>query len=87
LFEVGISLFIFFVLWRLRFREKGAGWLFSLWLVLAGLERLFVEFFRAKDDRFFGSLSLAQVISIGLIGLGAWLMNRLGSDVTETPGK
>jgi len=87
LFEVGISLLIFFVLWRLRFRDKKAGWLFSLWLVLAGLERLFVEFFRAKDDRFFGSLSLAQVISIGLIGLGAWLMNRLGSDAAENPGK
>jgi prolipoprotein diacylglyceryltransferase len=46
-----------------------------------------VEFFRAKDDRFFGALSLAQVISIGLIGLGAWLMSRLGSDATETSRK
>ena len=87
LFEIGISLLIFFVLWRLRFRDRRAGWLFSLWLVLAGSERLLVEFFRAKDDRFFGTLSLAQVISIGLIGLGAWLMSRLGSDATETSRK
>jgi hypothetical protein len=26
-------------------------------------------------------LSLAQIISIGLIGLGAWLMHRLGPEV------
>lgn len=87
LFETGISLLIFFVLWRLRFRDRRAGWLFSLWMVLAGLERLFIEFFRAKDDRFFGALSLAQVISIGLIGLGAWFMSRLGSAARETPRK
>lgn len=87
LFETGISLLIFFVLWRLRFRDRRPGWLFSLWLVLAGAERLFVEFFRAKDDRFFGALSLAQVLSIGLIGLGAWLMNRLGTGARETASK
>ncbi len=87
LFEVGISLLIFFVLWRLRFRDRKAGWLFSLWLVLAGAERLFVEFFRAKDDRFFGALSLAQIISIGSIGLGAWLMHRLGPQSKETSRK
>jgi len=79
LFEVGISLLIFLLLWRLRFRDRRAGWLFSLWLALAGCERLVVEFFRAKDDRFFGMLSLAQVISMGLIGLGVWLMYRLRS--------
>jgi phosphatidylglycerol:prolipoprotein diacylglycerol transferase len=83
LFETGISLLIFFVLWRLRFQDRKAGWLFSLWLVLAGAERLFIEFFRAKDDRFFGPLSLAQILSIGLIALGGWLMVRLGSGARE----
>jgi phosphatidylglycerol:prolipoprotein diacylglycerol transferase len=83
LFETGISLLIFFVLWRLRFQDRKAGWLFSLWLVLAGAERLFIEFFRAKDDRFFGPLSLAQVLSIGLIALGGWLMVRLGNGARE----
>ena len=47
-------------------------------LALAGAERLIVEFFRAKDDRFFGILTLAQLISIGLIVFGAWLFVRLG---------
>ena len=84
LFETGISLLIFFILWRLRFQDRRAGWLFSLWLVLAGVERFVIEFFRAKDDRFFGALSLAQVISIGLMVVGLWLMRRLGGESKES---
>ena len=79
LYEIGLSLLIFALLWRLRREPWKAGRLFSLWLALAGLERLIVEFFRAKDDRFFGFLTLAQLISIGLIVLGSWLFIRLGS--------
>jgi len=75
LYEVGMSLLIFLVLWRLR-GDRPTGWLFSLWLALAGAERFIVEFFRAKDDRFFGALTLAQVISLCLIGLGIYLMRR-----------
>ncbi len=84
LFETGFSLLIFFILWRLRFQDRRAGWLFSLWLVLAGLERFVIEFFRAKDDRFFGALSLAQVISIGLMVVGLWLMRHLGGESKES---
>jgi len=76
LYEIGLSLMIFAVLWRLRGRGKPVGWLFSLWLVLAGLERFAVEFFRAKDDRFFGVLTVAQIISLALVGVGFWMMRR-----------
>jgi phosphatidylglycerol:prolipoprotein diacylglycerol transferase len=79
LYEIGMSLLIFAILWRLRRKPWQAGRLFSLWLALAGIERLIVEFFRAKDDRFFGFLTLAQLISIGLIVLGTWLFIRLGA--------
>jgi len=47
------------------------------WLALAGTERFLVEFFRAKADRFFGALTLAQVISITLILLGVLGILRL----------
>jgi phosphatidylglycerol:prolipoprotein diacylglycerol transferase len=70
LYEVGMSTLIFFILWRLRDHRHGAGWLGALWLVMAGLERFLVEFLRAKDDRFLGPLTLAQMISLGLVGLG-----------------
>lgn len=86
LYEVGLSLLIFAVLWRLR-GERPAGRIFALWLVLAGLERFAVEFFRAKDDRFFGVLTLAQLFSIGLVGLGVWLMNRGASKVPDAPAR
>ena len=70
LYEVGLSTLIFFVLWRIRRAPRGAGWLFMLWLALAGAERFLVEFLRAKDDRFFGLLTLAQVISLAIVAVG-----------------
>jgi phosphatidylglycerol:prolipoprotein diacylglycerol transferase len=77
LYEVAMSTLIFLVLWSLRKRPRRAGWLFGLWLVLAGLERLVVEVFRAKDDRFFGVFTLAQVISVGLVITGVVITLRL----------
>ena len=70
LYEVGISLLVFALLWNLRKTERARGWLFMLWLSLAGLSRFGVEFFRAKDDRFFGFLTLAQGISLLLVAVG-----------------
>ena len=77
LYEVGISTLIFLLLWRLRGHKHAWGWLFMVWLVAAGLERGFVEIFRAKDDRFFGILTLAQVLSLGLVVVGVVGMQRL----------
>ena len=77
LYEVGLSVLFFFVLWRLRNHRHRTGWLFMLWIVLAGAERFFVEIFRAKDDRFFGPLTVAQLISIGLITVGIAGLLRL----------
>lgn len=70
LYEVGMSTLIFFLLWRLRDHGHAKGWLFMLWLALAGLERFLVEFLRAKDDRFFGVLTLAQVFSLAIVAVG-----------------
>ena len=83
LYEVGLSTLIFFVLWRLRRHDHRKGWLFMLWLVLAGLERFAVEFLRAKDDRFIGLLTLAQVISLAAVGVGIVGMVRTWSPPGE----
>lgn len=77
LYEVGMSTLIFALLWALRGGGRPAGWIFMLWLALAGVERFIVEIFRAKDDRFFGVLTLAQMISIGLVVVGVAGMLRL----------
>jgi len=70
LYEVGLSFLIFLFLWWKRKHNHGKGWLFMVWLSLAGAERFLVEFFRAKDDRFFSFLTLAQVISLILVLVG-----------------
>lgn len=77
LYEVGMSTLIFFLLWGIRRAPRPAGWLFMLWLSLAGLERFLVEFLRAKDDRFFGLLTLAQILSLGIVVVGVVGMARL----------
>jgi phosphatidylglycerol---prolipoprotein diacylglyceryl transferase len=46
-------------------------------LALLALERFLVEFLRAKDDRFFGDVTLAQVISlVVLLVLGVMAIGR-----------
>ncbi|MDA0328623.1 MAG: prolipoprotein diacylglyceryl transferase [Gemmatimonadetes bacterium] len=79
LYEVGLSTLIFFVLWRMRDHSHAKGWLFMVWLSLAGLERFMVEFLRAKDDRFFGLLTLAQVISLAIVAVGLVGLMKLRS--------
>jgi phosphatidylglycerol---prolipoprotein diacylglyceryl transferase len=60
------------VLWNLRDRVR-PGILFALYLVLAGVERLLVEFIRRNDEAALG-LTLPQLISAGMIVAGAvWL--------------
>ena len=76
LYEIAMSTLIFLALWRIRDHRHNPGWLFMLWLALAGVERFVVEFFRAKDDRFFGALTLAQVISVAIVLVGMAGMMR-----------
>lgn len=78
LYEVALALVMFGILWRLRDHKHAEGWLFGLYCVLAGAERFIIEFFRAKDDRFFGPLTAAQVIAIGFMIAGAiWMRSRM----------
>ena len=77
LYEVAASTLIFLFLWRVRKHRHAAGWLFMLWLALAGVERFMVEFLRAKDDRFIGALTLAQVISLIIVVVGLMGVTRL----------
>ncbi len=80
LYEVGLSTLIFFFLWKIRGDARASGWIFMLWLALAGAERFAVEFLRAKDDRFFGVLTLAQVISLAIVAAGVIGMARVSRE-------
>ncbi|MYC88898.1 MAG: prolipoprotein diacylglyceryl transferase [Gemmatimonadales bacterium] len=83
LYETGLSLVIFFILWGLRRHPHVQGWLFGMWLAMAAVERFVIEIFRAKDDRFFGGVTLAQVISVLLFAGGIALVLRLRRRAAE----
>jgi phosphatidylglycerol---prolipoprotein diacylglyceryl transferase len=74
LYEVGLSLIMFAIIWKLRRHRHAEGWLFGVYAILAGIERFIVEFFRAKDDLLPIGITLAQTIAIGTIVLGAALL-------------
>jgi phosphatidylglycerol:prolipoprotein diacylglycerol transferase len=63
------------LLWQLRDRLTG-GRLFALYLVLAGVERLLVEFIRRNDDVALG-LTLPQLLSVAMIAGGIALAARV----------
>jgi len=77
LYEVTAMLFVFWLLWRIRNHRHGTGWLFGLYLLFGGIERFLVEFLRAKDDRFFGIFTVAQLTSLGLIVVGIAILVHL----------
>jgi phosphatidylglycerol:prolipoprotein diacylglycerol transferase len=74
LYEVTMAFLLFLVLWKLRNHKHAEGWLFGVYCVMAGLERFIVEFFRAKDDRFVGTLTVAQIIALVFIAGGLAIM-------------
>jgi phosphatidylglycerol:prolipoprotein diacylglycerol transferase len=86
LYEVGAMLIVFAVLWSLRKRGRPVGWLFGLYLVLAGIERFLVEIVRAKDDRFLGPFTLAQLTSVLIVGIGVFLFSLWRGRSDPMPG-
>ncbi|HUF28094.1 MAG TPA: prolipoprotein diacylglyceryl transferase family protein [Gemmatimonadaceae bacterium] len=77
LYHVAMALLIFGILWRLRDHRHAEGWLFGVYAALAGVERFLIEFVRAKDDRFFGTFTLAQLIALAFVAVGiTWMAMR-----------
>jgi phosphatidylglycerol:prolipoprotein diacylglycerol transferase len=86
LYEIAAMLIAFAVLWRLRKNGRPIGWLFGLYLVFAGVERFLVEIVRAKDDRFLGPFTLAQLTSVIIVALGAVLLAKWSKGTSPSPG-
>ncbi len=76
LYETAMGFIMFLIIWRFRKHKNAEGWLFGMYCLLAGIERFIVEFFRAKDDKFF-YLTVAQFISIGVAVTGLAIMIAL----------
>jgi phosphatidylglycerol:prolipoprotein diacylglycerol transferase len=86
LYETALGFLMFLVLWRLRDHKHAEGWLFGVYCVLAGAERFVIEFFRAKDDRFFGPLTAAQVIGLTIMAIGVVVMQLRARTGPGRPG-
>jgi phosphatidylglycerol:prolipoprotein diacylglycerol transferase len=76
LYESAAALVMFFILMRAGRAAHPKGRIFGLFLILMGIERFLVEIVRAKDDRFLGPFTIAQLISVILVAVGAGLMMR-----------
>jgi phosphatidylglycerol:prolipoprotein diacylglycerol transferase len=85
LYEVAAMLLVFAVLWSLRKRGP-IGWLFGLYLIFAGVERFLVEIVRAKDDRFLGPFTLAQLTSVIIVAVGILLISLWRKGSSPLPG-
>lgn len=68
---------MFAILMRLNRKPHRRGLAWGLFLIMLGIERFLVEIVRAKDDRFFGPFTVAQLISVLLIITGSILLLRL----------
>ena len=86
LYEAAIMLGVFALLWTWRRKPWGTGWLFGAYLVFAGIERFLIEILRAKDDRFLGPFTIAQLTSVLLVIVGAALIAKWKKTPELHPG-
>jgi phosphatidylglycerol:prolipoprotein diacylglycerol transferase len=86
LYETLAMVGVFMLLWRLRGHRHGTGWLFGVYLMLAGAERFLVEFVRAKEDRLFAGVTLAQLTALAIVLTGAVLVARFKNAGAAGPG-
>ncbi len=85
IYETVTMFIVFLYLWRARKKNKPDGWLFSIYLVLAGCERFLIEFIRNTTPSPILNLSIAQVMAIVIIIVGA--VKLYSTHYTAEPGK
>ncbi|MBJ7348267.1 MAG: prolipoprotein diacylglyceryl transferase [Thermoleophilaceae bacterium] len=85
-YETFSMLIVAWLLWRWRDRWP-TGVLFGVYLMFAGAERFLVEFLRRNDAVALG-LTTAQIVSLGMIAIGAamWFTLR-GSEPAAKPAR
>jgi phosphatidylglycerol---prolipoprotein diacylglyceryl transferase len=84
LYESASAFVMFAILMYAARRPHSKGRIFGLFLILMGIERFLVEIVRAKDDRFLGSFTVAQLISVVIFICGLLLiLNRREARVQD----
>ena len=70
IYEILLTLVIFIYVWKVRKKDASVGWLTAMVFMLTGAERFLVEFVRHTTPSFIPGISLAQLMSLGLIIAG-----------------
>lgn len=81
LYEVAMASAACALLWKLRIHGHRPGWLFSVYLVLSGVERLLIESIRVNTTyNLFGmAITQAQLIAVAFLvagAIGMWMLSR-----------
>ncbi|HSP13499.1 MAG TPA: prolipoprotein diacylglyceryl transferase family protein [Thermoanaerobaculia bacterium] len=76
IYESLSALVMFLILIRYNARPHPRGRALGILLILLGIERFLVEIVRAKDDRFLGPFTIAQLISAIAVVVGITLVAR-----------
>jgi phosphatidylglycerol:prolipoprotein diacylglycerol transferase len=79
LYEIVLMSVAFVFIWKIRKLEKPAGWLFSIYRIIAGIERFLIEFLRSTTPSPIPGLSVAQLMAVLLIAVGAYKLYSLHS--------
>jgi len=87
IYDVLIMALVFILFWRLRLKPTASGWLFSLYLIITGSERFLIEFIRSTTPSPIPNLSVAQIIAILIILVGAIKLIKIHSSKNITGKK
>lgn len=79
IYETLIMLIVFLYLWKIRKNSNKNGYIFSLYLILAGSERFIIEFLRNTSPSPIPNLSIAQTMAVVIILFGLYKIFRLRS--------
>jgi phosphatidylglycerol:prolipoprotein diacylglycerol transferase len=87
LYESAVGILLFLFLWSRRKKNQKAGTMFFSYLLLAGIERFFIEFLRTNEKYLFDTFSGAQMISFLMIFVGSYflLFPILNTNVEKAP--
>ncbi|MEC7850306.1 MAG: prolipoprotein diacylglyceryl transferase family protein, partial [Candidatus Neomarinimicrobiota bacterium] len=84
LYESFAGFLFFMLLWNLRNKINRPGSLFFIYLIIAGVERFFIEFIRTNEKYLFDIFSGAQIISIIMVFIGSYFLLW---PITQTSGE
>lgn len=77
IYETLIMGVVFVYLWNIRKSDFKTGYLFSVYLILAGSERFFIEFLRNTTPSPVSGLSIAQLTAAVIIAIGSYKIYKL----------